>query len=63
MNKYEALEFIENRLIDIDVEMMRDEEMSSDNPLLNEKWLLLEAQSRILGGSNPEEVFKKILEI
>ena len=62
MNKHEALEFIENRLIDLDSEMLLDDELTKDSPLLDEKWLLIEARSRILGGTDPSEVMKLVLE-
>jgi len=63
MNKYEALEFIGNRLVEIDTEIVDDDEITSDNLLFNEKWLLLEAQSRIIAEEDPSHVLKMVLEI
>lgn len=63
MNKHEALEFIENRLIEVDIEMMQDDELTDDSPILNTKWLLLEAQARILAGQDASIVFRDVLEL
>lgn len=63
MNKHEALEFIENRLIDVDMEMLRDDELTDDSPSLTTKWLLLEAQARILDGQEPSAVMRNVLEL
>lgn len=63
MDKYEALEFIANRLIEVDVMLMKDDELTDDSPTLNEKWLLLEAQSRVLAGDDPMLTLKNVLEI
>lgn len=63
MDKYEALEFISNRLIKIDTDMMDDDSSQDNHPIFNEKWLLLEAQSRIIDGHNPELVLKTVLDV
>lgn len=64
MEKHEALEIIEKLLIEIDVQMlMNHEDLIENDTLSDTKWILLDAQARILGGSNPVEVMKTVMEL
>jgi hypothetical protein len=64
MEKHEALEIIEKLLIEIDVQMlMNHEDLIENDTLSDTKWILLDAQARILGGNDPVEVMKTVMEL
>lgn len=57
-NKFEALEIIYDKLLNADKHIFNESDIEDNHPSLNEKWLLMEAQARILEGENPTLVLK-----